>query len=148
MLCIILFITARNEVGARLCFYTCLSFCAHGESVSLHSGIHTPQEQNPPGSRHDTPYPTPRSRPTPGADTPQEQTPQEETRNPPRKKPGRPPRRVVHAGRYGQQAGGTHPTGMHPCFGLNLEHVSEQYEKSGNGYLCPALIVGSQHVSY
>ena len=36
----------------------------------------------------------------PGADTPsQEQTP-----------PG-----VVHAGRYGQQAGGTHPTGMHSC---------------------------------
>ena len=22
---------------------------------------------------------------------------------------------TVHAGRYGQQAGGTHPTGMHPC---------------------------------
>ena len=23
---------------------------------------------------------------------------------------------VVHTGRYGQQAGGTHPTGLHPCF--------------------------------
>ena len=23
---------------------------------------------------------------------------------------------AVHAGRYGQQAGGTHPTGMHSCF--------------------------------
>ena len=23
---------------------------------------------------------------------------------------------AVHAGRYGQQAGGTHPTGMHTCF--------------------------------
>ena len=23
--------------------------------------------------------------------------------------------RAVHAGRYGQQAGGTHPTGMHSC---------------------------------
>ena len=22
---------------------------------------------------------------------------------------------AVHAGRYGQQAGGTHPTGMHSC---------------------------------
>ena len=22
---------------------------------------------------------------------------------------------AVHAGRYGQQAGGTHPTGMHTC---------------------------------
>ena len=23
---------------------------------------------------------------------------------------------AVHAGRYGQQAGGTHPTGMHTCY--------------------------------
>ena len=35
----------------------------------------------------------------PGADTP-EQTPPS----------------TVHAGRYGQQAGSTHPTGMHTCF--------------------------------
>ena len=26
-----------------------------------------------------------------------------------------PPPGAVHAGRYGQQAGGTHPTGMHTC---------------------------------
>ena len=26
-----------------------------------------------------------------------------------------PPSGTVHAGRYGQQAGGTHPTGMHSC---------------------------------
>ena len=26
------------------------------------------------------------------------------------------PTGTVHAGRYGQQAGGTHPTGMHSCF--------------------------------
>ena len=26
-----------------------------------------------------------------------------------------PPPGAVHAGRYGQQAGGTHPTGMHSC---------------------------------
>ena len=26
-----------------------------------------------------------------------------------------PPPGVVHAGRYGQQAGGTNPTGMHTC---------------------------------
>ena len=25
------------------------------------------------------------------------------------------PPRAVHAGRYGQQEGGTHPTGMHSC---------------------------------
>ena len=31
--------------------------------------------------------------------------------------PGTPPGSpgAVHAGRYGQQAGGTHPTGMHSC---------------------------------
>ena len=29
-----------------------------------------------------------------------------------------PPPRAVHAGKYGQQAGGTHPTGMHSCLKL------------------------------
>ena len=29
---------------------------------------------------------------------------------------GTPPPRKVHAGRYGQQAGGTHPTGMQSCY--------------------------------
>ena len=29
--------------------------------------------------------------------------------------PGQVPPGAVHAGRYGQQAGGTHPTGMHSC---------------------------------
>ena len=42
--------------------------------------------------------------PPPGADIPQ---------GPPG---SRPPPRAVHAGRYGQQAGGTHPTGMHSCY--------------------------------
>ena len=41
----------------------------------------------------------------PRADTTQEHTPPGST----------PPPRAVHAGRYGQQAGGTHPTGMHTC---------------------------------
>ena len=70
-----------------------------GGSASVHAGI-----ADPLGSRH-----PPRSRPpleqtSPGADTPQEQTPLEQT-----------PPRTVHAGRYGQQAGGTRPTGMHTC---------------------------------
>ena len=30
------------------------------------------------------------------------------------------PLRAVHAGRYGQQAGGTHPTGMHSCYFIQL----------------------------
>ena len=40
--------------------------------------------------------------------------------NPPGQVPpppaGTPPLGAVHAGRYGQEAGGTHPTGMHSCF--------------------------------
>ena len=28
---------------------------------------------------------------------------------------------AVHAGRYGQQAGGTHPTGMHTCSNIILK---------------------------
>ena len=44
--------------------------------------------------------------PPPGADTPPRA-------DPPRSR--HPPPGAVHAGRYGQQAGGTHPTGMHTC---------------------------------
>ena len=109
--------TARKRILRRLCFYTCLSFCSRGVSASVHAGIHTPRadiprEQTPPGadtlqSRH------------PQADTPQSSHPQEQTPTIP---PGAntpleqtPPLHAVHAGRYGQQAGGRHPTGMHPC---------------------------------
>ena len=34
--------TARNEAGARLCFYKCLWFCSQEGSVPLHAGIHPP----------------------------------------------------------------------------------------------------------
>ena len=43
-------------------------------------------------------------------DTPRPGTP---LAPPPR--PGIPPPHAVHAGRYGQQAGGMHPTGMQSC---------------------------------
>ena len=61
------------------------------------------QEQTPPGSR-----PPPRSR------HPPEQTPptrQEQTPPGTRQPPG-----AEHAGRYGQRANGTHPTGMQSCY--------------------------------
>ena len=58
---------------------------------SVHRGGAGCLGRHPPRSRH--PH---RSRP-PGKQTP----------------PG-----AVHAARYGQQAGGTHPTGMHTCFHL------------------------------
>ena len=84
------FITAHKRSLQRLCFYSCLSVILFtGGSASVHAGI-------PPGTRHSPPA---RSR------HPQEQTP---------RGPGT-PTCAVHAGRYGQQARGTHPTGMQSC---------------------------------
>ena len=59
----------------------------------MHAGIASPQEQTPP----------------PGADNP----PWEQT----------PPPSTVHAGRYGQQSGGTHPTGMDSCLDRKIRAV-------------------------
>ena len=86
-----------------------------------------PPEQTPPG------VDTPQSRHPPRADTLQEQTPlgadppQEQT-CPPSRSRHAPPEQTPpprsrhppgkHAGRYGQCAGGTHPTGMQSCFYL------------------------------
>ena len=36
------------------------------------------------------------------------------------------PPRAVHAGRYGQQAGGTHPTGMHSCWKIVPQWLSKR----------------------
>ena len=82
-----IFITARKRSLRRLCFYTCLSFCPQGESVFPIACWDAP---NPPSPRPETdPLRDQRQAPRPGA---------------------------VHAGRYGQQAGGTHPTGIHSCY--------------------------------
>ena len=59
----------------------------------------------------DTP-PWDQTRPPPGPDTPRTRPTQDQTSiglDPP------PHPAAVHAGRYGQQAGGTHPIGMHTC---------------------------------
>ena len=62
---------------------------------------YTPQDQVPSG---------PGTPPMPGTRyTPHDQV------HPPPLGPGTSPPGAVHAGRYGQQAGGTHPTGMHSC---------------------------------
>ena len=83
-------VTALKRSLQRLCFYTSLS-------VILFGGGCLPQCIHPLGA--DTPLLWSRHPPeqTPGAD-PREQTP---------------PSCAVHAGGYRQQAGGTHPTGMH-----------------------------------
>ena len=89
-----------------------------------------PSSQTPPLPRADT-FPGADSLPlTPEADTPRtrgrhppeqthspEQTPPSlGSRHPPRSRPPCP----VCAGRYRQQAGGTHPTGMHTCYVVKL----------------------------
>ena len=74
-----------------------------------------PGADTPPGSRHlpraDTPWEQTLPTPTPQADTPQ-------SRHLPRSKHPREqtPPGTEHAGRYGQRAGGTHPTGMQSCY--------------------------------
>ena len=66
---------------------------------------YTPRDQlHPPRTRYTHPL---------GPGTP----PQDQLHIPP-PRPATPPLAAVHAGRYGQQAGGTHPTGMHSCFVL------------------------------
>ena len=102
--------------AARYCFYTRLSFCPQGEGEYITASITGHMGRHPPGH-------TP---PLPSAcwDTP-----------PPRQTPPYP----VHAGihppadtmGYGQQVGGTHPTGMHCCLrlcfigqGFDAKHIS------------------------
>ena len=65
-----LLFTARNEVGARLCFYTCLWFCSQGGLPHCMLG-YTPRDQrraHPPGA--DTPHPSGTRGTTPGPGTP------------------------------------------------------------------------------
>ena len=85
----------RNEVGARLYFHRRVWFCSQG-GVCLSAYWDTPLRPGTP--------------PGPGTHTP---TPW--TRHP--SGPGTPPA-AEHAGRYGQHAGGMHPTGMQSCFVL------------------------------
>ena len=99
---------ATNKVCEGYVFIpVCQSFCSQGGLTQCMLG-YTPQTRgrHPPNRcRH--PLQTrgkhpPRNRHPPGADT-----------HP----------CTVHAGRYGQQAGGTHPTGMHTCsFSASIIH--------------------------
>ena len=80
-----------NEVWGKVIFFHLSVILFTGGSASVHAGILPPPTlwEQTPQSRH------PR-----GADTPLGQTPP----------------CTVHAGRYGQQAGGMHPTGMQSCY--------------------------------
>ena len=112
-----------NEIVGRLCFYSCLWFCSQGGCLpQCMLGYHTP------GSRHPREQAPPWSRQPLGAGTPTQQAPQHSrhpntagtpTQQAPQHSrhpiPGTPPSGAVHAGRYGQQAGSMHPTGMQSC---------------------------------
>ena len=107
------FLPPANEVCEGYVF-TPVCHSVHRRAVCLSACWDTP-----PGSRHPLGADTPWSRHYPGADTPQ-------SRHPPRADI---PPCAVHAGRYGQQAGGMHPTGMHTrsqMFSLNIAEFSDK----------------------
>ena len=84
---------------------------------SVHRGVGLPQymlEYHHPPSR-DQAHPAPETGTHPRADTALEQTPPSPTPDQTCPQRRHPPPSAVHAGRYGQQAGGMHPTGMQSC---------------------------------
>ena len=102
-LCIKVIITTRKRSLGQGDVFTlvCHSFCTQGGLPQCMLGYHTPSGSRPP--RPDTPVP-PWSRIPLGAD------PVDQAHAPSWEQT---PLGGVHAGRYGQRACGTHPTGMH-----------------------------------
>ena len=95
-------VTARTEVGAGNNFTSvCQEFCPRGEGVG--GSATNPPGQTPPGQTPPLPW---ADTPPPGRDHRPETPPPGQTHSP----------GAVHAVRYGQQAGVTHPTWMHSCF--------------------------------
>ena len=108
MHCIVIF-NARKPSLRRLCFYTCLSVILFTGEGGQYLGRYPSGPGTPPCRTRYTPRPgTPPGQVSPGTKYPPQ---------PPgtRYTPLQVPPQAVHAGRYGQQAGGTHPTGMHSC---------------------------------
>ena len=99
-------ITARKRSLRRFGFTpVCQSFCSQAGQVCLSAcdDSRPPWEQTPPRNRHH----------------PQEQTPLPRSRQPPC---------TVHAGRYSQEAGSTHPTGMHTCLVICLPKIAWKWK--------------------
>ena len=98
----VIFTARKRSLGQGNIFRSvCQEFCPQGRG-STSAGT-PPRDQA--GTPHRTRY-TPLTRQLhpqgPGRYTPLDQAVP-------------PPPRAVHAGRYGQQGGGTHPTGVHSC---------------------------------
>ena len=119
-----------NEVWGKVIFSeACVKNSVHRRGVpgQVHppDKVHpraryTPQAGTPPraGTSLDQVHPRNQVHP-PGPGTPHPPGPGtlHQTRYTPHL-PGQVHPRALHAGRYGQQAGSTHPTGMHSCFFL------------------------------
>ena len=115
--------TGCNEVVAKVMFLQvcvcpqgggCLPQCMLGCQTPPRPG-NPPDQADPP--RHGRPPPGPGRPPWDQADTPRiRQTPHlGPGRHPPRTRQTPPPGKQTPA--YGLRAAGTHPTGMHSCFG-------------------------------
>ena len=102
----------ENEVWGKIIFSEAYVKNSVHQWGSTLAGI-PPGSGTPLWARYTPIGTSPGTRYTPlaGTHTPQDQAPPVDT--PPW--PGTPPG-AMHAGRYGQQAAGTHPTGMHSCF--------------------------------
>ena len=124
----VLIIARKRSLGQGNIFApVCLSVHG-GRSAPLHAGIPPGPEAGTPQDQRQAPHPQKQTHPrgqTPlGADTPQEQTPPRNrlpgadtppgNRPPPEQTPPLP----AQIRRYGQQAGGTHPTGMQSCLDM------------------------------
>ena len=97
-----------NEVCEGYVFTRVCHSVHKAGSVPVHAEMHT----HPPGPEADSPGTRGRHPAGPEAGT---IPPRYQRQAPPRTR-GRHPSGPVCAGKYGQQAGGTHPTGMYSCF--------------------------------
>ena len=111
---------------AKVMFLHVSVILSMGGSAPFHAGIHTPQplpETDTPLSRTRSRYPhRTRGRYPPPMTRGRYPPPMTRGRYPPPMTRGRYPPSAVHAGRYGEQAVGTYPTGMQSC--LNNSSVS------------------------
>ena len=105
-----------------------------------------PQDQRQTPLGPDTPGPqadTPQSRDPlgPKADTPRTRHPLGSEADPPNQTTPPPPPSVMHAGRCGQQACGTHPIGMHSCLFLFRNIFSHRSPLQETSETCEFLII-------
>ena len=115
------FFPPANKVCSKVIFlHLFVILFTGGVCLSACWDTSPPWEQTPPPPR--TRHP-PWSRPPPGADSPPTPT------------PGAPG--AEHTGRYGQQAGGTHPTGMQSCLGYKLWSEQGRVEDFSKGCADP-----------